>query len=171
MEMCLSEIRKAVAMIHHAHPQTRIVLVGVFNNVNWERMHDQWHSPTPLANISKGLDYYDDALQAMVKQDPRLAFFNDRQWFEGVWGSRGSDGRPDYRVYKLGSEIQVANRGGDAPTNASLADGHAGLVWNAKWAQALVALINSRFDLKLTPVTDDDVLRFVMNTGGFQRSE
>jgi hypothetical protein len=32
-------------------------------------------------------------------------------------------------------------------------------------------LINSRFDLKLTPVTDDDVLRFVMNTGGFQRSE
>jgi hypothetical protein len=169
MDMCLSEIRRAVALIHGVHPQTRIVLVGVFNNVNWERMHDQWHSPTPLANISKGLDYYDDALQAMVKLDPRLAFFNDRQWFEGIWGSRGSDGRPDYRVYKLGPQIQVTNRGGDAPTNASLADGHAGLVWNAKWAQALVTVINSRYGLKLTPVTDDDVLRFVMNTGGFQR--
>jgi len=171
MDMCLSEIRKAVAMIHQNHPQTRIVLGGVFNNANWERMHDQWHSPTQLANISKGLDYFDDALQAMVKPDPRLAFFNDRQWFEGIWGSRGSDGRPDYRVYKLGSQIQVTNRGGDAPANATLADGHAGLVWNAKWAQALVTLINSRFDLKLTPVTDDDVLRFVVNTGAFQRTE
>jgi hypothetical protein len=75
MDMCLSEIRKAVAMIHHAHPQTRIVLVGVFNNVNWERMHDQWHSPTPLANISKGLDYYDDAYrhQLSLRRGPIIA--------------------------------------------------------------------------------------------------
>lgn len=171
MDMCLLQIRKAVALIHQNHPQTRIVLGGIFNNSNWERMHDQWHSPTQLANISKGLDYFDDALLAMVKPDPRLAFFSDRQWFEGIWGSRGSDGRPDYRVYKLGPQIQVINSGGDAPTHATLADGHAGLVWNAKWAQALVTLINSRFDLKLTPVTDDDVLRFVVATGAFQRSE
>ena len=171
MDACLSEVRKAVARIHQTHPQTRIVLGGVFNNVNWEPMHGQWHSPVQLANISKGLDYYDDALLAMVKSDRRLAFFSDRQWFEALWGSRGSDGRPDYRVYRLGPDIEVANNGGDAPSHATLADGHAGLVWNAKWAQALVTLINNRFDMKLTPVTDDDVLRFVMNTGAFERAK
>jgi hypothetical protein len=168
MDFCIGEIRRAVTAIHQNHPQTRIVLGGSFNNAHWEKYRDHWHSAPMLANISKGLDYFDDALQRTVNADPRLAFFSDRTWFEALWGSRGSDGLPAYRTLVLSPAVQVRNTGGDAPSNATLVDGHTGLVWNAKWAQALVELIDHRFGLQITPITDDEVLRFVLATGAFK---
>jgi len=171
VDFCLGEIRRAVLAIHQGHPQTRIVLGGVFNNAHWEKYSGLWHSPTQLSNISKGLDYFDDALQRMVDGDRRLAFFSDRRWFEALWGSRGSDGLPNYRTLVLSPAVQVRNTGGDAPSNATLADGHAGLVWNAKWAQALVELIDQRFGLGITPIADDEILRLAQATGAFNASK
>lgn len=168
MDFCLGEVRRAVAAIHQNHPQTRIVLGGVFNNAHWEKYRDHWHSVTMLTNISKGLDYFDDALQRMVDADRRLAFFSDRKWFEALWGSRGSDGLPNYRTLVLSPAVQVNNTGGDAPSNATLADGHAGLVWNAKWAQALVELIDRRFALQITPIADGEILGLAQATGAFK---
>jgi len=169
MDYCLGEIRRAVTTIHQGHPQTRIVLGGVFNNAHWDKYLDHWHSATMLTNISTGLDYFDAALQRMVDADSRLAFFSDRKWFEALWGSRGSDGMPNYRALALSPTIKITNTSGDEPVNAGLADGHAGLVWNTKWAQALVVLVDERFGLQITPIADDEVLKFVQATGAFKR--
>ena len=167
MDYCIGEIKKATAAIHSHHPETRIVLVGAFNNSHWERYFDRWQSPPLLANIARGLDYFDDALRAMTQADPRMAFFDDGKWFDSIWGRRGPDGRPDYRVLALGATIRVSNTGGDAPSHATLADGHAGLVWNAKWAQALVALIETSFGLRVAPIADDELQGFLLATGAF----
>ena len=168
MDFCLSEIRRATAAIHQNHPKTRIVLGGTFDNSRWERYRDHWQSPQMLANISKGLDYFDDALQRMAAADARFAFFSDRRWFDALWGPRDRDGLPNYRPVVLSSTVRVDNTGGDAPWNATLADGHAGLVWNTKWSQALVALIDARWGLNIPPIGDAEVLQFVLATGAFK---
>ena len=168
MDFCLGEIRRAVAAIQQRHPQTRIVLGGTFDNSRWDQYRDHWHSPQMLANISKGLDYFDDALQRMAAADARLAFFSDRRWFDALWGPRDRDGLPNYRTLVLSPSVRVDNTGGDAPWNATLADGHTGLVWNAKWSQALVDLIDARWGLKITPISDAEVLQFVLATGAFK---
>ena len=168
MDFCLGEIGRAVAAVQQKHPQTHIVLGGVFDNANWDDYRHHWHSPQMLANIGKGLDYFDDALQRMVAADRRLAFFSDRRWFEGLWGARDRDGLPNYHTLVLSPSVQIVNTAGDAPRHATLADGHAGLVWNAKYAQALVELIATRWGLKITPISDAEVLDFVLATGAFK---
>lgn len=168
MDFCLGEIGRAVAAIQQKHPQTHIMLGGVFNNANWDEYRDHWHSPQMLANIATGLNHFDDALQRLVAADPRLAFFSDRRWFDALWGARDRDGLPNYRTLVLSSAVQIVNTAGDAPRHATLADGHAGLVWNAKWAQALVDLISTRWNLKITPISDAEVLDFVLATGAFK---
>jgi len=47
------------------------------------------------------------------------------------------------------------------PRHAVLADGHAGLVWNAVWAQSLVELLRSEFGAPVRPITDAEVRAFV----------
>ena len=168
MDSCLADIGRAVAAIHQNHPRTRIVLVGTFDNAHWEKYRDHWHSPAMLANISKGLDHFDDALQRMAEADKRLGFFSDRKWFDALWGSRDQNGLPNYRTLTLAPTVQVTNTGGDAPTHATLTDGHTGLVWNAKWAQALIEFVDTRFGLRITPISDAEVLKFIMATGDFR---
>jgi hypothetical protein len=168
MDFCLGEIRRAIVAIQQKHPRTRIVLGGTFDNSRWDQYRDHWHSPQMLANIAKGLDYFDDALQRMAAADTRLAFFSDRRWFDALWGPRDRDGLPNYRTLVLSPSVRVDNTGGDAPWNATLADGHTGLVWNAKWSQALVDLIDARWGLKITPISDAEVLQFVLATGAFK---
>jgi hypothetical protein len=56
----------------------------------------------------------------------------------------------------------VTNSNGDEPHNALLADDHAGLVFNALWAQSLVARLREAFALPLTPIGDDELARFVL---------
>lgn len=167
MDVCIGVIRKTIDAIQLGHPDTRFVLVGIFNNSNWEKYFDLWRSPQMLANINNGLNYYDNAIRKMVESDKRMAFFDDRKWFNSIWGSRDENGLPNYRVLRLGSNVSVTNTGGDAPSNATLADGHAGLVWNALWACALIDLLNERFALNITPISEDELLRYVVSTGAF----
>lgn len=168
MDFCLGAIKEAIDAIRLGHPDTRFVVVGSFNNSNWERYFALWRSPQMLANIDAGLNYFDGAIRKMAESDPKIAFFNDRQWFRSIWGSRDVNGLPDYRVFELGAGIKVTNTGGDEPSNATIADGHAGLVWNALWARALVNLMNERFALHISPITDDELRRFFVGTGAFQ---
>lgn len=154
---CVKAIGESVAAIHARHPATRIVLVGVFDNAHWPRYLDRWRSPRQLANIERGLGVFDHALLRMAQADPRVAFFDDRAWFAARWGGRGPEGLPAYRTVALGG-LRVGNRAGDAPDNAVLADGHAGLVWNALWAQSLVVLLNARFGLDIAPIRDEEIV-------------
>ncbi len=153
---CVRAIRQAVAALHASHPQTRIVLVGIFDNTHWAELTDRWQSPGMLRNIGAGLDRFDQPLRAMAQQDPRLAFFDDRAWFAAHWGGRDAQGRPAYGSVAVGN-LRVANTAGDEPRHATLADGHAGTVWNGMWAQSLVALLNARFGAGIAPITDAEL--------------
>lgn len=153
---CVRAIGASISAIHAHHPTTRIVLVGIFDNAHWPRYLGRWHSPRQLANIERGLDAFDHALLHMAQADPRVAFFDDRAWFAARWGGRGPDGRPAYRAVTLG-RLRVENREGDTPDYAVLADGHAGLAWNALWAQSLVVLLNARFHLGIAPIRNEEI--------------
>lgn len=158
---CIAAVREAVAAIHRSHPATRIVLVGIFDNSNVAGQLDATWTPRQLANIAAALDRYDDALRAMAQADRRIAFFDDRAWFAAHWGTRTASGQPAYRDVRIGKALRVRNAQGDAPTNAVLADGHAGAAWNLLWAQALVALLDREFDAGIAPVSESELAALI----------
>jgi hypothetical protein len=158
---CAAELGAAVALIHASHPSTRILLVGVGNEADDPANFDRWQSAAETTNIRAALDGFNAAIRRLAGSDPRLAYFDDHAWFQTHWGSRGADGKPDYRTVAIGPSLRVANTIGDDPRNALLADRHPGLVWNALWAQALVARLRSAFGLPLTPISDQELARFL----------
>ena len=162
VDRCIASVRTGVAAIHARHPGTRIVLVGIFDNAHVARNFELWRSPRQLANLQPALDRYDQALLAMAERDERIAFFDDRRWFANRWGSRDAEGKPGYRPVSIAGRFSVTNTAGDAPSNATLLDGHAGTAWNAMWAQSLVVLLNARFGLGLTPIRDEEILPLVL---------
>ncbi|MGH8061817.1 MAG: GDSL-type esterase/lipase family protein [Pseudoxanthomonas sp.] len=157
---CVHDIRQSVDALHARHPGVRIVLVGIFDNSNWVPYLDRWRNPIMLANIGRGLDMFDHALQGMAREDPRIAFFDDRAWFADHWGGRDARGSAAYHELVVG-DLHVRNTAGDEPHNAVLADGHAGTAWNAEWARSLVELLNSRFHLGIAPITEAEVIAMV----------
>jgi hypothetical protein len=160
-EACLADIKRAMVSLRGAHPSIRFVLVGIFNNADWPPYFDRWRSAQAIANINAGLDSFDAGLRQLTAATPRSAFFDERAWFRGQWGQRGREGEPTYRVVSLRSGLQVTLTQGDAPEHAVLADGHAGLVWNALWAQALVALLRTTLDVPVPAIADAEVASFV----------
>lgn len=157
---CLEDIRQTVQLIRTRHAQTRIVLVGIFNNAHWEPLHHEFQSPQELRNIDIGLDIFDNGLRDMALNDPGIAFFDDRAWFDRHWGGRDAEGRPAYRTLKIAG-LEVSNSKGDSLDHAVLANGHAGLVWNTMWTQDLVELLRQQFDLPIKAISDAEVERFI----------
>ncbi|MDR6538264.1 SGNH/GDSL hydrolase family protein [Variovorax soli] len=158
---CAREIGAAVASIHARHRSTRILLVGIGNEADDPANFDRWQSATETRNIRIALDGFNAAIRHLADGDARLAYFDDLAWFQDHWGSRDAEGKPDYKAVEMGPELRVTNTIGDDPHNALLADRHAGLVWNALWAQALVARLREAFDLPITPIADEELRRFV----------
>ena len=161
IDRCIDDVRAAVSYLHRHHPDTRVVLVGIFNNANIGENIRRWSSPREQASITRALDRYDIALKRLAAGDPRIAFFDDRAWFAALWGGRASDGRPAYHAVNVGAGFVVTNTQGDAPCHAVLADGHAGTVWNALWAKALVHVVNQRFAAGIAPITPQELASHV----------
>lgn len=161
MQRCLTEIQKSVALIRSKHPETHIVLVGIFDNVNWPEYLGKFRSGLEVSNVARGLDYFDDGLRSLCASGSNMAFFDDRAWFRGHWGARDLNGEPAYNIVTAGSDLKVTNTAGDAPRNAVLANGHAGLVWNVLWVQSLVNLIRVSFGLPIDAITDQEVGEFI----------
>jgi len=157
IDTCVAQIRSAVDAIATAHAGTRIVIVGIFDNRHWAAYLGRWQAPAEQANISAGLDRFDQALQRFAADRPRVAFFDDRAWFASLWGGRDANGVPAYRTVSFGP-LKVSNSSGDEPFHATLADGHAGTVWNVLWARALIDLLNQRFGLGVAPLTDAEMV-------------
>ena len=157
IDTCVSQIRSAVDAIAGAHPGTRVVVVGIFDNRHWAAYLNRWRGPAEQVNISAGLDRFDHALQRFVADRPHVAFFDDRAWFASQWGGRDAQGIPAYRTVSFGS-LKVSNSTGDEPFHATLADGHAGTVWNLLWAQSLIDLLNQRFGLGVAPLTEAEMV-------------
>lgn len=161
IDYCAGEIGKAIALIHASHPMTRVLVVGLANEADDPEEFGRFQSAAATANLRIALDDFNAALRQLTVGDPRLAYFDDLAWFERLWGSRTADGKPIYKTVAIGPSLRVTNTAGDDPRNALVGDHHAGLVWNALWAQSLVARLHEAFGLPLTPISDDEIRRFV----------
>ncbi len=168
---CITQHTQAIALIHAHHPHTRIVLVGLFNNVDWPPYVALWQTAQAQAHIHQGLAVFNAALQRLASQDSRLAYLDDQAWFAEHWGTRDAQGLPAYRTVNPDGLHPTTHSQGDALTHATLADGHAGTVWNLLWARALIDLINRRFNAHILPLSDADVARFVARQYGAQTSQ
>ena len=157
IEFCLRQIESSVARLREVQPEMRFVLVGIFNNAHWAPNIEKWQNAEQLANISAALERFDGRLEQVANQDPNVIFFDDQAWFEEHWGTRDHLGRPAYGALTLPSGLTVTNSRGDEPTNAALADGHAGTVWNALWAKSLVDLMNQEFGVGVRPIKASEV--------------
>ncbi|SFJ56524.1 hypothetical protein SAMN05216304_109212 [Bosea sp. OK403] len=158
---CVEQIAAAISLIHAAHPLTRILLVGAGNEADDPSAFDKYRSPVAVANIQAALGDFNAQLRELAGGDERIAFFDVAAWFGSLWGTRPPDGTPAYRAIAVGETLRVTNTMGDEPNNAILADDHGGLVCNALWAQSLVLRLREAFDLPLTPISDEDIVRFV----------
>ncbi len=158
---CTQQIGEAIALIHAAHPDTRILVVGIGNEADDPDQFGRWQSAAAMKNIETALASFNGALRQLAAGRPRVAFFDDLAWFRKLWGARDAQGRPAYRTVSIGSVLQLTNTAGDAPHNALIGDHHAGLAWNALWAQALVARLREAFGLPLTPIGDAELARFI----------
>lgn len=164
IRFCLQEIELAVDRLLRVQPKLRIVLVGIFDNTNWAKKLERWQSPTALANIAEGLDGFDAALRQLAMTNANIAFFDDRAWFRRHWGSRDVDGKPAYHAVQLGNGFLVKNSVGDHPSNAVLADGHAGTVWNGLWCSSLIDLLDRQFGTTILPLDTAEVASFLERT-------
>lgn len=162
---CLRHIEASVALIRADHPGTRFVLVGIFDNAHWAKYAARWQDAAALRNIATGLDRFDQGLRRLADASPGIAFFDDRAWFARHWGGRDGQGRPAYGSVSVEGLEGVSNTAGDDPRHAVLADGHAGTVWNALWARALVDLMNRSFGLNVEPIQDGEIAA-LLGTGG-----
>lgn len=160
ISVCLDRVGRAVQMIRAAHPQTHIVLVGVFDDSNDPINFGRWHSRAALDNISRGLDRYDTGLRELAARTADASFFDDRAWFRDQWGARGPDGKPAYRDVNIGDRLTVTLSLGDAPSHALVSDDHWGLVVNVKWAQAMSRHLAS-VGLPVKPIDDTEAQRFI----------
>lgn len=158
---CVDRIAAAMRLLHTSHPGVRILLVGADNEADSPLAFDRYRSAAAIANIRAAFDDFNTQLRELAGADKRIAFFDLEAWFQGLWGTRGPDGAPEYKAVAIGEELRVTNTIGDEPTNAVLADDHGGLVWNVLWAQSLVARLREAFDLPLTPISEEEVARFV----------
>lgn len=162
---CVSQYKQAVALIQQAHPQTKIVLVGLFDNSHWAPLIEKWQDPVSMRNIAAGLEAFNTPLKQMVAQDKRLTFFDDQAWFRANWGGRTPEGKPDYRVAKIDGRWPTSNSMGNSPDHATVQDGHAGTIWNLLWTQALVRQLNASFQTGIPEISEQELAQFLEGKG------
>lgn len=167
VDRCVQPIAEATRMIRREHPRTRVVVMGIADNVDWPPFLQFWQNPVELARIAAVNDLYDNGLRRLAASDPGVFFFDDRAWFRGLWGQRGPDGRADYRVVRLPSGLEVRNTAGDTLDNAIIGDGHGGTVLNALFARDVVAFLNASLGTSITPIRDAEIDSLI---AGLQRT-
>lgn len=162
IDYCRQEIGAAIALIHASHPSTRVLLVGLGNEADDPANFGSYRSAAATANIRSALARFNAELRKIALADSaRIAFVDADAWFVQRWGERGPAGEPAYRSVAIGPRLRVTNTVGDRPENALLEDDHAGVAWNAMWAQSLVARLREAFDLPLTPISDEELARLI----------
>jgi hypothetical protein len=162
IDYCTHQISVAISLIHASHPSTRILLVGLRTGADDPDNFDKYRSSFAMANIKKALAGANAELRKIALADPqRIAFLDVEAWFVQRWGERGPNGEPTYKTVTIAPNLRVTNTAGDEPNNAVLNDGHAGMAANAMRAQSLVLRLREDFGLTLTPISDEEVARFL----------
>ena len=113
---CANAVGDAVALIRERHPDTYIALIGILSNADWSVDFERWQSAKEIANITSGLDRFDNALRKLAATDRHIAFFDDRAWFAGLWGTRDAEGRPAYKTVRFAPGWEVTNTSGTIRT-------------------------------------------------------
>jgi hypothetical protein len=158
IRFCKDQITAAIDLIHASHPSTRVLIVGVGNEADDPMNADRFRGAAATENLKIALDRMNGELRQITQAEPkRIAFLDYNAWFVAHWGERGPNGEPDYKTVILGPTIRITNTAGDEPSNALLGDHHAGLLFNALWAQTLVQRLRDAFGLPLTPIGDDEI--------------
>ena len=160
-EHCAREIGRAVALIHGAHPAARIVLVGLSGEADDPLYVDRWQTAEETANFRAALALVNGAIRGIGAGDPRIAFADFGAWLAALTGTRTPAGKPDYRTIAIGPRIRVTHSVGDDPHNSTLSDDHSGVAINTLWARSLVQQLIVDFGLPLTPIGDEEVVRFL----------
>ncbi|MEX3966274.1 SGNH/GDSL hydrolase family protein [Paraburkholderia sp. EG286B] len=166
IDACIKSIGAAVALIRKYHPDTYVVLVAGGSDADWPGEFDSWQSAREIANIDAGIDRFTNGLRALAAADHHVYVLDFGLWFSTLWGHRDDHGRPNYQTVHLGPGWAITNTSGDDPHNTFLSDTHAGVVWNALWAQHLVASLNAAFGLHIKPITDAEVVDFLRPSFG-----
>lgn len=161
MSLCAQQVQTTLTLLRKNHPRTHVVLVGLFNNAHWARLINKWTTRNEQERIGQVVTAYNSLLMALVRPG-HVSYFDDVKWFETQWGSRTPEGQPDYKTVRVMNGWPTTNSVGDHPSNATVVDGHAGTLWNLKWAQALVDHINTNTSIKLPKVTDDQLAQFLI---------
>ena len=168
---CVERHRQAIQLIAAAHPQTRFIVAGIFDNADLAGNVNKWTSPEEIRNISATLDLFDSGLKQLAASQPNVVFIDARDWFHSHWGSRNADGKPAYRSVNLGGAVSVTNTSGDAPYHAILADNHGGTVYNALWANRVIVTINATLNAtlgtKIPLLTTAEIARLADPSGSF----
>jgi hypothetical protein len=167
---CATYVRDSVGLIRNRHPATRIVLIGIFDNANAVDSLDRWQQPQQLQNIATVLDAYDAELKQLAMNDPNILFWDERAWFAKQFGGRDSTGKPNYRRTQTIGSITLNYTQGDAPTNAVVADGHIGTVWNGLWARDLLQALNQRFGYAFHPIMETEISTLADPQGKIRQS-
>ena len=162
VDYCTQQITEAIALIHASHPSTRILLAGWVNEADAPESFDKYRDATSTTNIRKALTDANAELRKIADSDPRrIAFIDSEAWFAQRWGQRGPNGEPDYKTVRIGPSLRVTNTAGDTPDNMEVNDYHGGTAFNAMWAQTQVTRLREAFGLNLTPISDEEIARFM----------
>lgn len=161
-DFCVGEIRKSLERIHASHPQTRVMVVGLAVDTADPEIYQGWPSAKEIDNLQSATDHFNAALRKVAESAPGGAFFDDAAWSAQHWGARSADEVHPVVTIEIGKTFKVTNTGGDGPHNGLLADDHAGLAWNALWAQSIVLRLREAYHLPLTPISDEEVAAFVL---------
>ncbi len=167
---CIDFVRTAIALIRSRHDKSRFLLVGMLNGIDEPGAINRWTSRQEVENISSAVDLFNNGLKELARGDAQIAYFDQTAWLRSLWGSRDAEGRPAYRDVELADGRKVTLTIGDAPGNAVLGDEHAGSVWNALWAQALIVRLNTSFDTRIAPMTGQEVSTLTQPVGKLNSS-
>ena len=153
---CVEDIITAAETLMAAHPQVRIALVGVCRNYNIGKTQELWpDNLNHLKNINSVLTEFDNGLAKFANQHDRVAFVDDVNWFTNKFGDRVTNSLKNQT--HLTNGFMVNNSNGNHPSHLILKDGHAGTIYNGWWLNDLIHSLNQAFQLKLTPLTDDEI--------------
>jgi hypothetical protein len=163
---CVTSVDRASRLIRSKHPTTKLVIVSISDDRNVASNLERWRDRAALENIESVLAHFDEGLRGLA-QDSNTIFLDERDWFRRQWGGRTPDGMPDYRTMSFGGRESVSNSIGDHPRHLTLTDGHAGTVSNGMWLVNLVDLLNQRWNIGLTPITESEIARLADPDGRY----
>lgn len=161
IDACTQAVSEAITLIRKHHPDTYVVVAQATGDGNWTGNYNDPHVTSQLANVVAGIDRFDNGMRKLAAADHHVYFLDDRPWLTRLWGARDAQGRPVDKTLHLAPGWAITMTLGDDPHHAVLADGHAGVVWNALWAQHFVNELNAAFGFHFKPITDDEVIAFL----------